>query len=409
MPENREEAQRERVLLLLKAVVFLDFLGVAFVLPLLQQYYTDASITGRLLGLLSSTFSVAQFFAGIAVGIVADYAPKRDILLISFLGSLVSYAIIGSTTNIYLLFLSRVIVGLTKHTMTITQVAITELTQFHPELRFKHTGHISALAQGSFLIGPSIGGLLYRYDKRLPILCSVACFIANVSITYLFIPREVCGKRNIKKEDAPPKESVYTHMLHLVENRSIQQLLMLRTTLFFIEMGLGSRSIANYYQNKFNIPTDRIAYMSSLSSGISLVIQLFLLGPLMRVLHNDEVFMIFLCLAGEVLVLLIEGLTNTFHYFLIFSYIPNILISSVFSNIVKSYSTNIVPAEDTGKCIAVFNTLSSIASIAAPIYGAEVFLIFKEDAYKYKAYIAASHYIIPLSLVLHMMYSKKLK
>lgn len=408
MPESHKEEERERVLLLLKAVVFLDFLGISFVLPLLQQYYTDANITGRLLGYLSSTFSIAQFFAGIAVGIISDYASKRDILLASFIGSLVSYAIIGSTSNIYLLFLSRAIVGLMKHTMTITQVAITELTQFHPELRFKHTGHISALAQGCFLVGPSIGGFLYRYDKRIPILCSMVCFIANISITFLLIPREIGGRHKLKRE-VKAKESVYTHMLHLAKTSSIQQLLFLRTSLFFIEMGLGSRSIANYYQNKFDIPTDRIAYMSSLSSGIGLLTQLFLLGPLMQIIHNDEVFMIFLCLAGEVLVLLVEGLTNSFLYFLIFSHIPNILISSVFSNIIKSYSTNIVPAEDTGKCIAVFNILSSIASIAAPLYGAEIFLIFKDDAYRYKAFIAASHYVIPLALVMHMMWNKKVK
>lgn len=107
--------------------------------------------------------------------------------------------------------------------------------------------------------------------------------------------------------------------------------------------------------------------------------------------------------------LLVEGLTNSFLYFLMFSHIPNILISSVFSNIIKSYSTNIVPAEDTGKCIAVFNILSSIASIAAPLYGAEIFLIFKDDAYRYKAFIAASHYVIPLALVMHMMWNKKVK
>lgn len=54
----------DHVLWLIKVIVFFDFLGVSFVVPLMQSYYTDANITGRLLGLLSSTFSVAQFFSG---------------------------------------------------------------------------------------------------------------------------------------------------------------------------------------------------------------------------------------------------------------------------------------------------------------------------------------------------------
>ena len=62
-PENLTR-QRNDLLMYLKVIVFFDFFGVSFVVPLLQSYYTDAHIEGRYLGLLMSSYSIAQFFSG---------------------------------------------------------------------------------------------------------------------------------------------------------------------------------------------------------------------------------------------------------------------------------------------------------------------------------------------------------
>jgi DHA1 family tetracycline resistance protein-like MFS transporter len=279
--------------------------------------------------------------------------------------------------------------------MTISQVVLTELTSSHPERRLKEMGYISASIQICFLFGPSVGGIMYRYNKSLPLICAVSCFIVNSIITVVFLPRDMHYHNATMKEKAGEqkdklngekkvKETFFHHILHLIKSTAIQQYIILRCMLFFIDMGLSSRSIANYYQSKFTIQTDTIAYMSSLSSGISLITQIFLLEPIMKYIKNDELRIIFFCLIGEVVVKLIEGFSSHIHIFLLFSYIPNAIISSVFSNVLKSYSSDIIAIEDTGKSLAVIGTLSSVVSIVAPLYGAEVFVYLKEDAYKYR-------------------------
>ena len=60
------------------------------------------------------------------IGVLSDYPNKRHILTVSFVGSIISYGLIGVTTDKTLLFLSRIIVGGTKQTLTIVNVVITK-------------------------------------------------------------------------------------------------------------------------------------------------------------------------------------------------------------------------------------------------------------------------------------------
>jgi len=48
------------------------------------------------------------------MGILSDKFNNRHILLVSQIGSMVSYGLLGFTNNMKILFLTRVIVGLTK-------------------------------------------------------------------------------------------------------------------------------------------------------------------------------------------------------------------------------------------------------------------------------------------------------
>ena len=363
-----------------------------------------------------SIFLTPFSFSLVAIGIISDYAHKRDVLILSFLGSALSYAIIGLSTNIALLFLSRMIIGLVKQTYTITSVVITELTASTPELRARELGHISASATLSFLIGPSLGGIMYKMDKRFPIASAIVCFLLNVFISVLFLPRDMNSRvrstlveKKEKNEDnsktrknAPEKGvSSWEHLTQLARSPAVQNILLVRALLYFIEIGLSSRNIVNYHQRKFNIETASMGFLSSLSSGISLITQFFLIGPLLRVLGGDNLLIIGVCLAGLLCTQIFESATSQISLYIILSFAPSILLSSLLSNVMKGYFASIIPVEDAGKALAVMSTLSTLSGILGPLYGAEVFLRFQnEEAVKYKGLITAAHYVLPLGLIL---------
>ena len=371
------------------------------------------------------SFFLRHSFLSVAIGIISDYAHKRDVLILSFLGSALSYAIIGLSANIALLFLSRIIIGLVKQTYTITSVVITELTASTPELRARELGHISASATLSFLIGPSLGGIMYKMDKRLPIASAIVCFLLNVLISVLFLPRDMNSrvrstliekkeknedeKMKIEYEDSKKKKknahekgvSSWEHLTQLARSPAVQNILLVRALLYFIEVGLSSRYIVNYHQRKFNIETASMGFLSSLSSGISLITQFFLIGPLLRVLGGDNLLIIGGCLAGLLCTQIFESATSKISLYIVLSFAPSILLSSLLSNVMKGYFASIIPVEDAGKALAVMSTLSTLSGILGPLYGAEVFLRFQnEEAVKYKGLITAAHYVLPLALIL---------
>ena len=97
-------------------------LSVSLVIPLLHQYYKNAGVhSATQRELLSSLFSSSQIAGGFIIGALSDVGMlrRRNILLLSFLGSAVSYAlvVVGGLRS---LIFSRVLVGLVKQTMTVS-------------------------------------------------------------------------------------------------------------------------------------------------------------------------------------------------------------------------------------------------------------------------------------------------
>jgi MFS family permease len=75
------------------------------------------------IGLIGSVYSGAQIIGGLAIGVVSDRVDdRRKILLLSFAGAAVSYAMVGMATSVWVLVASRVVVGLVKQTMTASKV-----------------------------------------------------------------------------------------------------------------------------------------------------------------------------------------------------------------------------------------------------------------------------------------------
>jgi MFS family permease len=272
----------------MKVVVFLDFFGVALVVPLLTSYFRDAGINTKLLGVLSSLYSVSQIFGGIVMGILSDTQSKHDVLMLSLLGSAVSYFIVGSSQSVTMLFLSRILVGLVKQTYTIATTVINEITDNNPELRSQELGRLSAISTVSFIIGPSVGSILYSsMSKDAPAKAASLCFVLNAAVCVIFIPRTgimAASSRKVEKnagEDTDKKSSSFTRFLskpynifrsQLTDLAGIQNVLpviLMRLSIIFVESSMSSRNIVNYYENRFGIPTSALGFMQTATSGPS--------------------------------------------------------------------------------------------------------------------------------------------
>ena len=126
MPLTRENQKRVIV-----GAVLLDLLAVSLVVPLLPARFRELGVSSKALGLVGSTYSVAQIVGGLALGALSDGAlGRKGLLLLNFVGAGAAYAMVGwPSAPFEVLVLSRVVVGLCKQTMTASTALMTELTE----------------------------------------------------------------------------------------------------------------------------------------------------------------------------------------------------------------------------------------------------------------------------------------
>src|SRR5262245_52662816 len=147
-------------------VVFIDLLGFSLILPLLPYYASSFGAAPQTIGLLVASYSICQFLAAPFLGDWSDRYGRRPLLLYSQLGSCLGFILLGiapSLPNALLwLFVARIIDGISGGNLTIAQAYISDISA--PADRARNFGMIIGVSFGlGFLLGPSFGGFLSRW------------------------------------------------------------------------------------------------------------------------------------------------------------------------------------------------------------------------------------------------------
>src|SRR5262245_51863379 len=93
-------------------VVLVDLLGFGIVLPLLPFVASEFSAGPVAIGLLYSSYSFMQLLFSPIWGTWSDKIGRRPIMLMSTLGSSLSYVIFAFCGSLPVLFASRILAGL---------------------------------------------------------------------------------------------------------------------------------------------------------------------------------------------------------------------------------------------------------------------------------------------------------
>jgi MFS transporter, DHA1 family, multidrug resistance protein len=415
-------SQKPRALLFwIKALVFIDFFAVSLVVPLLNSYFKDVGVSTRLLGYLSSTYSVSQIIGGLIIGgVIADTFPKRDVLILSFLGSAISYLIIGHTNSVMMLFFSRALVGIVKQTYTIATTMVNEITSENEELRSQEMARLSAISTASFTVGPTAGSILYKISKSAPTTVAAVAFGLNIVICLLTIPRAVSliegsaadaatlesnkkkkGKSATAKGENPQSKSLIGRILtpvrvleeqfyELLVVKNVVPVMIIRLSTLFVEWSMNSRNIVNYNQERFGVETASLGYISTITSVLGMIIQTVLVNPLLKMLggNRSTIIITLIVLAAASFV---ESIVPSYTLYFIFSLVPAVATGSLLGASVRNVFSNTVPTQHMGKAVALHNVFSAGIGVIAPIYGSHVFSLLPNDRLYLKGIISCVH------------------
>src|SRR5438477_7489836 len=163
-------------------IVLVDVLGLTIILPLLPFYAESLGATPRVVGLLVSAYAFCQLIAGPPLGHLSDRVGRRPVLLVSQIGTCIGFLILANAHTLWVVFLARVIDGLTAGNLTVAQAYIADVTD--EKNRTKAFGLIGIAFGLGFLVGPGISGLLAGYGPAYPILAAAGLSLTSILCTY---------------------------------------------------------------------------------------------------------------------------------------------------------------------------------------------------------------------------------
>jgi DHA1 family tetracycline resistance protein-like MFS transporter len=178
-------------LLVIFITVFIDLVGFGIVIPVLPYYAEGGRFgaTPREVGLLFASYSVMQLIFSPVLGRLSDKYGRRPILLISLMGTCLGFLILGFAATLTMLFIGRIIDGISGGNISTAQAYIADITT--KENRAKGMGLIGAAFGLGFVFGPAIGGILSHWGMNVPFLFAGALAFVNVILLYFLLPETV--------------------------------------------------------------------------------------------------------------------------------------------------------------------------------------------------------------------------
>ena len=118
-----------RPLLIIFLTIFVNLVGFGIIIPLLPFYAETFGASPFVIGLLFAVFSLCQLAAAPALGDLSDRYGRRPVLVFSLAGTVVSFVMLALAHSIVLLFLARIVDGLSGGNISTARAYVADVTE----------------------------------------------------------------------------------------------------------------------------------------------------------------------------------------------------------------------------------------------------------------------------------------
>lgn len=295
------------VLVILLSNIFIAFLGIGLVIPVMPSFMNIMHLSGKTMGYLVAIFAVAQLLTSPFAGRWVDRYGRKKIITIGLLLFSVSELIFGLATEVLWLYLSRILGGISAaFIMPGVTAYVADITSL--EERPKAMGYVSAAISTGFIIGPGVGGFIAEYGVRMPFFFAAAiAFIACISS--IFILKEQLTKEQLKEISAAAKHTSFITDLR----KSLNPLYIIAFIIVFVlAFGLSAYEtvFSLFSDHKFGFTPKDIATIITISSIFGVVVQIFMFGKMVDILGEKK--LIQLCLISGAIMAVVSTLISNF-------------------------------------------------------------------------------------------------
>lgn len=359
MSKNR----RDIIILFFTLVVVM--LGFGIVIPILPFYIDSFGASGRDLGLLMSSFAAMQFIFAPIWGSLSDQYGRKPILIIGVLGNGLSHLLFGLSTQLWMLFASRIMAGiLSSATMPTAMAYIGDSTS--EEERGGGMGIMNAAIGVGVIFGPGLGGWLASDSLSLPF------FLAAALSTFALFPILIALPESLPPEKRTDREigvrGIQFTELWKALSGPIGFLLILA---FLLSFGLTSfEGIFGLYALKiYGYGPKTVGTIIVIIGIIMTIMQGILTGPLSKRWGEAKIIQVSLIVSAVGFVLMLQaktfqGVLLTVNFFIIGNSLLRPAVSSLIS---KRASCG------QGKAMGWNNSFMSLGRIIGPMLAGFLF------------------------------------
>ncbi|MBP9695507.1 MAG: MFS transporter [Candidatus Magasanikbacteria bacterium] len=177
---------KNRNLYIIALIALVNMLGYGIIIPLLYSYSKKYGLSDFQNGLLFAIYSICQFISTPIIGRLSDKYGRRPMLIISIVGTALSFFLMAFAPNALFLFLARALDGLTAGNIPVAFAVISDSTK--PEERAHAFGVIGSAFNFGFIFGPAIAALTVALNPAVPFVIAGLITILAAILTIVYLP-----------------------------------------------------------------------------------------------------------------------------------------------------------------------------------------------------------------------------
>ncbi|MDP9322117.1 MAG: MFS transporter [Acidobacteriota bacterium] len=263
-----------RPLSIIFLTIFVNLVGFGIIIPLLPFYAQTFGASPLVIGLLFASFSLSQLVASPILGDLSDRWGRRPVLIFSLLGTVVSFVMLALATSLSMLFVARIVDGLSGGNITTARAYIADITT--EENRAKAFGLLGAAFGLGFIVGPGLGAALSHLSYTAPIWAAAVITVVATAVAFFWLPETVhraqAGGRSPWRALAGLWQRAHLRVLFTIDFA------------YWTAFAVYQTTFALFGARRFGFDAAHTGYLLSAFGVLGVVVQGAMVGPIVAVL-----------------------------------------------------------------------------------------------------------------------------
>lgn len=388
-------------------LTFVNVLGFSIVMPILPFVVEDYGAPKWVFGLLLTLYSAFQFVGAPFLGSLSDSMGRKRILIISQIGTLLSWFIFaaalmipdipiwGASLPLIIIALARIFDGATGGNVSVTNAYISDITDRKEKSEI--FGYLGGIAGIGFIVGPGIGGI--AVGTPLGFLGTILIAILVSTITLIVILFWLKESHPPEKRVKRVRQSLWTVLyipgrIKTVNPSEVIKTLFTLKMIFSSMMAFYIGTMALFVKDLFDFDAQELGGFLFIAGAFLAFNQVVLSKVFVRKYGEFPTLLIGLALCTIGLSAL--TISTNFFVFVAFYYVLNLGLSLCFPTFNALIAMHANPQKQ-GEIMGISEGINSLSMAIFPAVSAYLYDVFGFGVYFFFSILPLVTFLIALS------------